>query len=148
MIRMFIGAFMVISTAFADAAPASTPPPLPWFGVSFIWSEVAPTTQMLHVRHVARGGPAERAGIRAGDLISTINGNRVDFGDELEFLLFIAARKPGERLQLTLIREGRALTVVVTLAQLAEASRPKWERNLEMARKKRFDRESRQHSPR
>lgn len=60
----------------------------------------------------------------------------------LEFLLFIAARKPGERLRLTLIREGRALPVVVTLAQLAEESRPKWDRNLEMARKKRSHRAS------
>jgi putative serine protease PepD len=94
------------------------------------------------LRHVARGGPAERAGVRPGDLISTINGNRVDFGDELEFLLFIAARKPGERLHLTLIREGRALPVIVTLAKLAEESRPKWERNLEMARRKRSSRES------
>lgn len=147
MIRVLVGVFMLVSTALAGAAPASAHLPLPWFGVSFIWSEVAPKTQMLHVRHVARGGPAERAGVRAGDLISTINGNRVDFGDELEFLLFIAARKPGERLQMTLIREGRAFPVVVTLAKLAEESRSKWERNLDMARKKRSDRESRQQSP-
>lgn len=143
MMRILFGAFLSVSTVLAGAAHASAPPPLPWFGVSFTWSEVGPKTQMLHVRHVTRGGPAERAGIRAGDLISTINGNRVDFGDELEFLLFIGARKPGERLRLTLVREGRSVPVVVTLAQLVEASRPKWERNLEMARRKRADRASR-----
>jgi C-terminal processing protease CtpA/Prc len=140
--RLFVSAFIVVGTLLAGPELASAPQPLPWFGVSFTWSEVGSKIHMLHVRHVARGGPAELAGVRAGDLISTINGNRVDFGDELEFLLFIAARKPSERLHLTLIREGRAFPVIVTLAQLAEDSRPKWERNLEMARRKRASRAS------
>jgi C-terminal processing protease CtpA/Prc len=118
--------------------------PLPWLGLSFTWSETSAQTHMLHVRYVARGGPAERAGVQTGDFVATINGERVDFGDELEFLLFLLERKPGERLRMTLIREGRELPVVVTLAPLAEVSRSKWERNLEMARQKRAQRAARQ----
>jgi hypothetical protein len=45
---------------------------------------------------------------------------------------------------MTLIREGREIPIVVTLVPLAEESRPKWERNLEMARRKRALRAARQ----
>lgn len=111
--------------------------PIPWLGLSFMWSETGAQTHMLHVRKVAKAGPAERAGIREGDLIARINGERVDFGDELDFLLFLADRSPGERLTLTVIREGRRIPLEIVLGRLADDARPNWERNLEMARRQR-----------
>jgi C-terminal processing protease CtpA/Prc len=130
----------ILATVCGSVLAAEPKKPLPWLGLSFTWSETSAQTHMLHVRNVVRGGPAERAGVRTGDFVATINGERVDFGDELEFLLFLLERKPGERLRMTLIREGRELPAVVTLAPLAEESRSKWERNLEMARQKRAQR--------
>jgi len=133
----------LLAIVYGPLLAANPKKPLPWLGLSFTWSETSTQTHMLHVRNVARGGPSERAGVRTGDFVATINGERVDFGDELEFLLFLLERKPGERLRMTLIREGREIPAVVTLAPLAEESRSKWERNLEMARQKRAQRAAR-----
>jgi len=138
--RGWMKCFALLVTVYGTVVFADPKKPLPWLGLSFTWSETSARTHMLHVRNVTRGGPAERAGIRTGDFVATINGERVDFGDELEFLLFLLERKPGERLRMTLIRDGREIVAVLTLAVLVEESRPKWERNLEMARQKRAQR--------
>lgn len=124
----------------AAAGLAENKKPLPWLGLAFTWSEVGENTHMLHVRSVTAGGPAEKAGVRAGDLIATIQSERVDFGDELEFLLFLRDRTPGERLRLGVVRHGKTVPITVTLGTLAEEQRAKWERNLGMARRKREER--------
>lgn len=126
------------------AVTATAKPPLPWLGIAFTWSETATKTHMLHVRSVTPDGPAQRAGIRAGDFVATINGERVDFGDELEFLLFLIERKPGERLRIGVVREGQNVPVQVTLGELPEQRRVKWEQNLEMARRQRAARATQQ----
>jgi S1-C subfamily serine protease len=135
--RFLMAGALLATLPCADSLAAGNLEPLPWLGLSFTWSETAAHQHMLHVRAVTVNGPAARAGVRGGDLIAKINGERVDFGDELEFLLFLLDRKPGERLRLSVVREGRQLPVTVTLGRLAEDARPQWQRNLEMARNKR-----------
>ncbi|WP_374938429.1 S1C family serine protease [Streptomyces sp. Ru62] len=53
---------------------------------------------------VTRGGPGERAGLRAGDVITEVGGERVHTGDEL--IVKIRAHRPGDRLRLTVERDG------------------------------------------
>ncbi|MFH9090601.1 S1C family serine protease [Streptomyces sp. NPDC017673] len=53
---------------------------------------------------VTRGGPGERAGLRAGDVITEVDGERVHTGDEL--IVKIRAHRPGDRLRLTVERDG------------------------------------------
>lgn len=139
MIRVLIFSFtaMLALSANADKKQA----PLPWLGIAFTWAESDAHNRALHVRGVTPGGPAEKAGVRPGDLITAVNGARVDFGDELEFLLYLEKRVPGERLRLQLVREGRILAAIVTLGQLADEARPRWERNVRMARARRAARE-------
>uniref|UniRef100_UPI00384DB1A0 S1C family serine protease n=1 Tax=Streptomyces phaeolivaceus TaxID=2653200 RepID=UPI00384DB1A0 len=62
---------------------------------------------------VASGGPADRAGIRSGDVITEVDGQRVHSGDEL--IVKVRAHRPGDRLELTLLRDGRERTVTLTL---------------------------------
>ncbi|MEU6311094.1 trypsin-like peptidase domain-containing protein [Streptomyces sp. NPDC047014] len=62
---------------------------------------------------VVAGGPAARAGIRAGDVITKVDGQRVRGGDEL--IVKIRAHRPGDRLTLTVEREGRDRTLEVVL---------------------------------
>ncbi|MGX2994709.1 trypsin-like peptidase domain-containing protein [Streptomyces sp. JNUCC 64] len=62
---------------------------------------------------VARGGPAEKAGIRPGDVITEVDGQRVHSGEEL--IVKIRAHRPGDRLQLTLERDGREQKVTLVL---------------------------------
>ncbi|MFE7839651.1 trypsin-like peptidase domain-containing protein [Streptomyces sp. NPDC057474] len=62
---------------------------------------------------VTSGGPADRAGIRSGDVITEVDGQRVHSGDEL--IVKVRAHRPGDRLELTLLRNGREQTVTLTL---------------------------------
>jgi S1-C subfamily serine protease len=135
----------IFSVAVIVACPAlvagDTLPPLPWLGLAFTWTESQSRAPMLHVRRVTAGGPAEQGGVRPGDLVTAMNGERVDFGDELEFLLFLQAKKPGRQLRLTIVRDGREREVAVILGVLPKEQRGKWERNLNMARAARARRE-------
>ncbi|WP_061451412.1 S1C family serine protease, partial [Streptomyces scabiei] len=62
---------------------------------------------------VTAGGPADRAGIRSGDVITEVDGQRVHSGDEL--IVKVRAHRPGDRLELTLLRDGDERTVTLTL---------------------------------
>ncbi|WP_020113962.1 trypsin-like peptidase domain-containing protein [Streptomyces bottropensis] len=62
---------------------------------------------------VTEGGPADRAGIRPGDVITEVDGQRVHSGDEL--IVKVRAHRPGDRLELTLLRDGSRRTVTLTL---------------------------------
>ncbi|WP_128379593.1 trypsin-like peptidase domain-containing protein [Streptomyces cavernae] len=59
------------------------------------------------------GGPGDKAGIRAGDIITEVDGQRVHSGEEL--IVKIRAHRPGDRLELTLERGGRERTITLTL---------------------------------
>ncbi|WSZ42266.1 trypsin-like peptidase domain-containing protein [Streptomyces sp. NBC_00190] len=62
---------------------------------------------------VTAGGPAARAGVKAGDVITKVDGQRVRGGDEL--IIKIRAHRPGDPLTLTVLREGRERTLEVVL---------------------------------
>ncbi|WP_452746378.1 trypsin-like peptidase domain-containing protein [Streptomyces bluensis] len=59
------------------------------------------------------GGPGYKAGIKAGDVITEVGGQRIHSGEEL--IVKIRAHRPGDRLELTLQRDGRARNVTLTL---------------------------------
>jgi S1-C subfamily serine protease len=127
-------AFMLLLAATADAAK----PPLPHVGLEFRWMDGARQQKFLHVERVTPNGPAARAGLRPGDLITHMGGVPVDFGDELDFLIFIRERKPNERLVLKITRTGKPLEVIVTLGMLPEAARAAWEQGFRVAQQKRL----------
>ncbi|MFJ4869324.1 S1C family serine protease [Streptomyces sp. NPDC088757] len=62
---------------------------------------------------VTPGGPAAEAGLRPGDVITEVDGQRVHNGEEL--IVKIRAHRPGDRLELTLRRDGKELTKTLTL---------------------------------
>lgn len=62
---------------------------------------------------VVADGPGARAGIRAGDVITKVDGQRVRGDDEL--IIKIRAHRPGDPLTLTVLREGRERTLEVVL---------------------------------
>jgi S1-C subfamily serine protease len=59
------------------------------------------------------GGPGDKAGLQDGDVITALDGTRIDGRTPLEDLL--AQHKPGDVISLDVVREGRTLTVSVTL---------------------------------
>ncbi|WP_369172203.1 S1C family serine protease [Streptomyces sp. R28] len=62
---------------------------------------------------VSEGGPGDKAGIKAGDVITEVDGQRVHSGEEL--IVKTRAHRPGDRLELTLERGGKEIRVSLTL---------------------------------
>ena len=61
------------------------------------------------------GGPAEKAGIRVGDVVVRIGDKSVRNIEE--YMAALADRKPGEKVEVTVRRGGSEITVTLTLAE-------------------------------
>ena len=70
------------------------------------------------VSDVTSGGPADQAGIKAGDTIVSVEGKPIKDGDEL--VGEISARKPGSKLKLGFIRDGKQQESTVTVGDRAK----------------------------
>ncbi|MEV8065015.1 trypsin-like peptidase domain-containing protein [Streptomyces sp. NPDC085995] len=62
---------------------------------------------------VTPGGPGAKAGIKAGDVITAVDGKPVHSGEEL--IVRTRAHRPGDRLSLTVRRDGRDREVTLVL---------------------------------
>ncbi|MFE7902680.1 trypsin-like peptidase domain-containing protein [Streptomyces sp. NPDC057424] len=62
---------------------------------------------------VTAGGPGARAGIKSGDVITEVDGQRVHSGEEL--IVKTRAHRPGDRLELTVERGGKERKVALVL---------------------------------
>jgi S1-C subfamily serine protease len=137
MIQLSAFAMIVIAATATPATPAGERVP-GWLGMGYVWSSNATGQKTLVIQQLAPGGPAASAGVKTGDIITTINERRVDFGDDLDLLLFLGDRKPGDRLVFGVVREGREQKIRVKLGTMPDASRAAWKQNLEVARRKRL----------
>jgi len=72
-------------------------------------------TEGLVITALYRNGPAHKAGVEPGDVLVAINGKKI--GDARETLLAISNHKPGERIRLDLIRDGKPLTIEAIAAE-------------------------------
>jgi len=70
------------------------------------------------VAEVAAGGPASKAGIKAGDIITSVNGKQVKNFFELTHELF--KYKAGDTVKVVISRDGKEQELQVTLGQLTE----------------------------
>lgn len=68
------------------------------------------------VNSVEKGGPAEKAGIKPYDVIIAVNGEKVRDPNDLK--LKIADVQPGKKVDITVIRDGKELTLTVTAEEL------------------------------
>jgi putative serine protease PepD len=67
------------------------------------------------ISQVTAGSPADRAGLRTGDVVTAIDGQAVQ--DFSELGARIRAHAPGDRVELRVVRDGNETTVTATLAQ-------------------------------
>lgn len=72
------------------------------------------------VASVEKDSPAEKAGIRSGDVIIGFNGKEVDSSTELPAL--VGAMKPGSRVKVTIWRNGSAEDLDVRIGELASGA--------------------------
>src|ERR1019366_3306839 len=74
-----------------------------------------PDTSGALVEDVAPGGPAEKAGIKPGDVIRKVNGQTIDSAHQLTDV--ITGISPGAVAGLDVIRDGKPLSLRVTLTE-------------------------------
>lgn len=65
------------------------------------------------ISDVVAGSPAEKAGLKVGDIITTVDGKQVKTGDEL--VADIAGRKPGSKAAIGFVRNGQEQSTSVTI---------------------------------
>ena len=69
---------------------------------------------------IVPGGPAEAAGLKAGDIITAVNGTALDAQHPLD--LVTSQLSPGQHATLTVLRGGQTLSLDVTLGTRPSAS--------------------------
>ncbi|HEX5834581.1 MAG TPA: DegQ family serine endoprotease [Pyrinomonadaceae bacterium] len=80
-----------------------------------------PAARGAIVTSVTAGGPAERAGIRRGDVVTAINNQPVIDNNSLRNQ--VASMKPGSTVTVTVVRNGRDQNLQVALAELPDRAR-------------------------
>ncbi len=70
------------------------------------------------VSSVVPGSPADQAGLKVYDTITTVDGHKVTKGAEL--VADIASRKPGSKVELGFLRNGKQQSTTVTIADRAK----------------------------
>jgi serine protease Do len=96
-----------------------------WLGVLVqqITPEIAESLHLSQpegalVSDVTPGGPADKAGIKRGDVIVAFDGSKID--DMPDLPKTVATNKPGTKSKLTVIRNGKEKTVDLTLGELPD----------------------------
>src|SRR5581483_1721958 len=99
-------------------------------GVSIqpVTSDIAESLGLKDVRgvivnSVEPGSPAERAGLKQGDVITAFNGKEVSDSNSLRNL--VASTPPGTEVTLTISREGHEQQLRATLGELSDEARNK-----------------------
>jgi Do/DeqQ family serine protease len=69
------------------------------------------------VSRVVEGSPADKAGVRVGDVITSVNGQPVKSNSELRNAIGLTS--VGDRIDIGLLREGKALKVMAVIATVA-----------------------------
>jgi serine protease Do len=72
----------------------------------------------ITIADVVAGSPADKAGLKVGDTIVTVDSKPVKTGDEL--VSDIASRKPGSKVNLGFVRNGKKQEASVTVADRAK----------------------------
>ncbi|MGH7845068.1 MAG: Do family serine endopeptidase [Candidatus Binatia bacterium] len=70
------------------------------------------------VAEVAKGGPADRAGIRKGDIVTEYDGRSIN--DAGEFPLMVARTSVGKTVEVKVLRENKEVPLTVTINELVE----------------------------
>jgi len=94
-----------------------------------------PVDEGVIVQTVIKDGPADKAGLEAGNTSATIDGEEVRLGGDIitevdgekvksmdEMIEIVQESKPGDELKLTILRDGQEKTADVTLGTQPESS--------------------------
>ncbi|HEU5138757.1 MAG TPA: trypsin-like peptidase domain-containing protein [Bacillales bacterium] len=70
----------------------------------------------LVIAQLEQGGPADRAGVQQGDVLVSINGNKIE--DALKFRKYLYKKlEPGDKIKLGIYRNGKKITIPMQLGK-------------------------------
>ncbi len=90
-----------------------------------------PSTAGALVTQVSEGSPAEKAGLRISDTITSINGTKIQ--DVRQLRNTVAALAPGTKVTIGFLRNGKEQTVPVTLTELPKGEEQASQRDTDSA---------------
>ncbi len=133
----------LIALAFSTQSPAeSQTGDRAWLGIRATIRESQSGSRFVYVVQVGPDTPAERAGIRAGDVLVRIGSRRGDFKDQLEFLQFVSSLQVGEKLDVVVVRAGARRVHTVLVGRLPQAYEEAWKASIAHARELRAKEQS------
>ena len=96
-----------------------------WLGISVqdITEDIAKNMKLKDrsgalISDVFKGDPADKAGLKSGDIVTEINGKKVK--DTHELLMMIAAFRVGETIKIKILRDGQEKEVSLAVAERKE----------------------------
>ncbi|MGB8857033.1 MAG: Do family serine endopeptidase [Burkholderiales bacterium] len=102
-----------------------------WIGVEVDGQDLTPETidtlklgsaKGALIRGILRDGPADKAQVKPGDLLTAVNGKAIN--DSIELLNFISELPPGKPANLTLIRAQKQINLQVTVGKRPKQQAP------------------------
>ena len=79
------------------------------------------STSGILISGVLKGGPAEKAGLKAGDVLQAINGKQIE--DVRSLLNNVASLSPGSQAKITVNRQGDAIELAVQIGKRPQSVR-------------------------
>jgi serine protease Do len=96
-----------------------------WIGISIqtVTPEIAKSFNLKEpggalVADVAQGGPADKGGIKRGDIITSFDGKPIKHANDLPAI--VAETQVGKTVDVKVLREGKEITTKVTVAEMTE----------------------------
>ncbi|HUH65486.1 MAG TPA: DegQ family serine endoprotease [Syntrophales bacterium] len=93
-----------------------------WLGISIqdITEDIAENLKLTSMKgalvgHVFEGDPADKAGVKTGDIITEVAGKKIE--DSHELMRIVAGLTVGEKVAVKILREGKEKTLTVTVGE-------------------------------
>jgi serine protease Do len=68
-----------------------------------------------YIQLVAEGSPAEKAGIKTGDIVIEIDGEKISEGGEISIAKAISKKKIGDEIKIKYVRDKKEMEVIIFL---------------------------------
>lgn len=111
-----------------------------WLGFGFTYHHERATDGhtigWFTVHRVAPGGPAEKAGLKAHDVVTEVDGRTLDFASDFQALEWLGKIRPQQRVILSVRRGTSKSKVTLLAAPMNDGQFAKWKKNLEAAKGK------------